>query len=122
MGMGDRGFRDSTENYCDSYVINISGSTATAVQGIDYKQPAAIFGFSFTPGEAGTTGDVVLLDGSATADANPQVWRAVISSGTVNFPQYGLMFARPLLVTAGIIVSATTVTGAFSLLFKPRYA
>lgn len=122
MSMGDRGWRDSTENYCDSYVINIAGTTATAIQGQDYKQPAALFGISFTPGEAGTTGDIVLRDGSATADSDAQAWRTVVSSGTVTFQSYVFEFTRGLTFNSGIVVSATTVTGALSLLYKPRYS
>lgn len=122
MSMGDRGWRDSQENYADGYVINISGTTATAIQGIDYKQPAAIFGISFTPGEAGTTGDISFLNGSATGDTNPQVWRAVVSSGTVTFQPYVFEFTRGLVFDTGIIVSATTVTGALSILYKSRYS
>lgn len=122
MSMGDRGWRDSQENYCDGYVLNIAGSTATALQGQDYKQPACIFAISFTPGESVTTGDISFLNGSATADTNPQIWRAVISSGTVAFPPYVVDFARGLVFDTGIIVSATTVTGALSVQYKSRYS
>ena len=122
MSMGDRGWRDSTENYCDGYVLNVAGTTATALQGQDYKQPAAIFGISFTPGEAGTTGDISILDGSATADTNPQTWRSIVSSGTVTFQSYIFEFPRGLVFNTGIIVSATTVTGALSILYKSRYS
>lgn len=121
MSMGDRGWRDSTENYCDSYVLNIAGSSATAMLGRDYLQPVVLFGISFTPGEAGTTGDISFLNGSATADTNTQLWRAIVSSGTVTFQSYVYEFPRGLVFDTGLIVSATTVTGALSLLYKSRY-
>lgn len=122
MSMGDRGWRDSTENYCDSYVLKVSGSTATGLLGQGIVQPIALFGISVTPTEAGTTGLVDILDSSATANADPTVWSVGIASGTVTFPNYVFEFPRGLALTAGLVITATTVTGSISLLYKPRYS
>lgn len=121
MSMADRGWRDSTENYADSYVLNVTGTTATALMGQDYKQPVALVGISITLNTSVGSGDVVLRDGSATGDADSQAWRLVVASGN-NGPFHATtMFARPLAFNSGIVVSATTVTGSISLLYKARY-
>lgn len=121
MSMADRGWRDSTENYADGYVINISGSTATAVNGIDFLQPVALVGITVAVNPSVASGDVVILDGSATADTNPQKWRVVVASAASQVYNCNVMFPRPLALNSGLIVSATTVTGAVSLLYKTRY-
>lgn len=122
MSLGDRGWRDSAENYCDGYVINVAGTTATAVMGVDYKQPVALLGFTVSVNPSVASGDVVILDGSATGDSNPQKWRIVIASAANQTFSHTQLFARPLAMDSGLIVSATTVTGAISLLYKPRYS
>ena len=121
MSMGDRGWRDSTENYCDGYTLDVNGSTATAVQGNTYKQPAAIFGISVTLNTSIGSGEVAINDSSATGDADPEVWSIAIASGTVPYT-YTAMFPRGLACNNGIVVTATTVTGDVVLLYKSRYS
>lgn len=121
MSMGDRGWRDSTENYCDPYVIKINGSTATAIQGNSYKQPAAIFGFSVSVNPSVATGQVDIIDSSATGDADATVWSCIIASGATPY-DYTFPFPRGLACNNGIVITATTVTGSINLLYKSRYS
>ena len=123
MPIAERGWSDRNENYADSYSKAIVGTTATAIMGVDYTQPAVIYSLSVYVGNAGATGDVMLVDGSATGDAgDTRVLRVHIASGAGGEQGRHLIFPRGLIFDKGIIVSATTVTGAVSLTYKPRYA
>lgn len=122
MSMAERGWRDSTENYCDGYKLTVNGSTATAVNGQDYKQPTAVFGLSITINTSVGSGLVTLVDGSATADAgDSRKWQVDLASGNGGPYTYQVAFARGLVFDTGLIISASTITGSVSLLYKPRY-
>lgn len=121
--IGGRGWNDKLENICDSYVIRIVGSTATAITVTGTRtDPAVIYGLSVTISEAGTTGRVDINDSSATGDADPNIWSVAIPSGTVNFQPYVMAFPRGMACTAGIVVTALTVTGNICVLYKTRYS
>ena len=119
--MGNRGWNDKLENYCDGYVIKVVGSTATAIQGDSYIQPAAIYGLSIAVNPSVGSGLVDIIDSSATGNADTTVWSVRIASGADKSTFYHMNFPRGLACNNGIVVTATTITGSISLLYKPRY-
>lgn len=122
MSLGDRGFRDSTENYCDSYIWNINGSSATGVLGQAISQPIAVFGISVTLNAAVGSGDFSLVDASSTGDTTPVLWKVTVSSGSAAGYRYDFPFPRGLAFNNGLVLSAATVTGTICVLLKARYS
>jgi len=126
MSLAGRTWHDSTENYCDGYVLKVSGSTATAILGNSYSQPVSIFGISITVNSEVSTGLVDFRDSSATGDNDPTIWSVRITSGSIvgvaGFQQYVMPFYRGLTFNNGIVITATTVTGSISVLYKARYS
>lgn len=121
MGISERGWTDRIENYCDGWTKRIIGTTSTAVLGQDYAQPAVVYAITVSFNTSVGSGDVVLVDGSATGDANDaRRWTIHLASGA-NRAVETVPFPRGLVFETGLIVSATTVTGSVSLLYKPRY-
>lgn len=119
MTMGDRGWRDSTENYCDYWSLTIVGSTATAISG-QGLQAIALVGGSITVNPGTASGSIQILDSSATANADPVVATFNISTGTQSYV-LPLTFARPVALNNGLVVTAATVTGSINLVYKVRY-
>lgn len=122
MSMGDRGWRDSTENYCDGYTLKVNGSTATAIIANSFSQPATIFGISVSVNPAIGSGQVDIRDSSATGDNDTTVWSIIVASAASQTYTYVMPFPRGLACNNGIVVTATTVTGSISLLYKARYS
>lgn len=123
MGIGNRSWNDKNENYTDAYTLRISGTTATAIMGKDYKQPAVVYGLTFSCNPIVGSGDIVLVDGSATADSgDSRLFICTIATATNSTPFVQCVnFLKGLVFNSGIIVSATTVSGAINLEYKPRY-
>jgi len=122
MSMGDRGWRDSTENYCDGYALKVVGSTATAILGNSYSQPMALFAISVAANPSVGSGLVDFIDSSATGDADTTIWSVKIASGNSDgFQAYTMAFPRGLALNNGLVITATTVTGSISVLYKARY-
>ena len=122
MGLGDRGWSDKLENYADSYLLALTATTVTAIQGQDYKQPAVVYSLSICVNPSTGSGDVTLVDGSATADSgDTRKIRVAISSAISQNFAYHAAFPRGIAFNTGIIVSATTCTGAITVTYKSRY-
>lgn len=122
MSLGNKSWNDKVENYGDGYNLVLSGTIATGVYGTQLQQPVVVYAITVTLSQnAGASGSVVLVDGSATADSgDPRRFTSVFASGqnsvlVQNFPR-GIVF------NSGCIVSATTVTGALNLNCIARYS
>lgn len=124
MALGDRGWTDRAENYVDSYVKSVAASTADNVMGIDVNQPVVVFSVTIAHSQALASGDLTLVDTSATGDAGTAKFRAVIASAaTTSRPgPFHVAFPRGIYFDSGLIVSATDVTGAITVTYKPRYS
>lgn len=123
MPLGDRSWRDSTENYVDAYTIRVNGTTATGVSGTDLAQPHVVYSVTLAVSQAGSTGDFALVDGSATGDSgDARIFRTRVASGTSGERTQHFAFPRGLVCDTGLIVSATTITGDVTIGYKRRYA
>lgn len=120
MPFGDRGWRDSIENYCDGYVLKVNGSTATSAPGAG-SAPVALYAISITVNPSVGSGQVDIIDSSATANADTTVWSVAIPSAASQVFSYEAMLPRGLALNNGLVITATTITGSISLLYKQRY-
>lgn len=128
MPMAERSWNDSRENYVDGYVLDFTATTVTAInssgQSPYLSRPIVLFGITVTLSQAGASGDIALVDGTASADTgDTRKWRGVISSAitTDRNNAFHVGFPRGLFFDKGIMVSATTVTGAISLQYMNRF-
>lgn len=124
MGIGDRGWSDRSENYADGYTISVNGTTATAIiaSAGDVLSPAVLYSITVSVNPAVGSGEVALLDTSATGDATGQKYRVRIASAASQVFHNTDSFPRGLVFEKGIVVSALTVSGAISLTYKARYS
>lgn len=124
MGLGDAGWNDRVENYADGWTKRVTASTAeNLVTTGNIKQPVVVYSITVTVSQGATvSGDVSLVDTSATADAGTARWRGVISSASPNAGMLHADFPRGMRFDDGVVVSATAVTGAISITYKPRYS
>lgn len=122
MPFGDKSWSDRAENYAGGYTKNITGTTSTTVMEVDYTQPAVVYSFTVAVGNAGATGEVSLIDGSATADTDTTMFAMKVASGLGEQGTQHFTFPRGISFDKGIVISATTVTGNVSLTYKRRYA
>ena len=119
--MAERSWQDREENYADGYTLSIKGTTATALVSDGIAQPVVLYSVSVMANAALGSGEVVLKDSSASADAdNTGRYRVAWASGAGTF-QHGASFPRGMVFNQGLIVSALTVTGAVNLTYKARY-
>jgi hypothetical protein len=129
MGLGEASWHDSNENYADGWTKFVSASTAENVVGVliggtDYKQPVVVYSITVAASQAVASGEVVLVDGSATGDSgDTRRFRCVIASAATTDRQgpAHFDFPRGIRFDTGLIVSAATLTAAISLTYKPRY-
>lgn len=118
----DRTWADRIENYADGYLLAVAGTTATGAHGTDLKQPMVVYSVTLTLNASLGSGDVSLVDGSATGDAgDTRRFRAVVASAAGASFSAHYMFPRGMVFDTGLLVSATTVTGAVTLTYKMRY-
>ncbi len=125
MGLGDRGWVDRAENYVDGYTKLLTASTADNLLGIDINQPIVVFSVTLSVSQALASGDLVLVDTSATGDAGTSKWRVVVASGVTTDRNFGVIhaaFPRGLAFDSGVVVSGTTVTGSVAITYKARYS
>jgi len=126
MGIGERSWMDRTENYADGYTLTINASTADNVLGVDIKAPVVVYSLTVACSQANASGEVALVDGSATADSgDTRRFRAVMTSAGATTKPRGWMhadFPRGLVFETGLIVSAATCTGAVNITYKRRYS
>lgn len=124
MGMGDSGWADRRENYADGFARYVTVSTAENLLGIDQKQPVVVYSITISPSQANASGDITLVDTSATGDAGTARFRAVIASSvTTDRPgPIHAVFPRGIVFSDGVVVSATTLTAAITLTYKARYS
>ena len=122
MPLGNDRWSDSKENYVHGYYKSIVGTTSTAILGNDYLQPVVVFSLTVAIGNAGATGEVSLIDSSATADTDGTTRIATkIASGAGGEMGRHIAFARGVIFNKGVVVSATTITGNISISYRPRY-
>jgi len=127
MPLGDRGWNDRQENYADGYLLNVVGTTATGLDSSGdspYRsRPLVVYSVTVTVNPAVGSGDVALIDGTATADSgDTRLFRCKVASGAGQVFAEHFAFPRGLVFDKGLIVSATTVTGDIGITYKQRYA
>jgi hypothetical protein len=124
MGMAERTWQDRAENYADGYSKQLTASTAENVIGIDVKRPVVVYSVTLCPSQNNASGEVVLVDGSATGDSgDSRRFRVTVASAATTDRQ-GIAhadFPRGIVFETGLIVSAATCTGALNISYKPRY-
>lgn len=125
MGMSELSWSDRQENYADgTYTKKTNVSTADNIMGIDTKRPIVLWSITISPTVRLTTGDISLVDTSATGDAGTQRFVFSVASGaTTTLPDGGTHcdFPRGIVFQNGLVVSATTVTAGIALTYKARY-
>ncbi len=124
MPMAERSWVDRNENYADGYTYSITASTADNIMGIDKKQPIVLYSITISLSQAVASGEVALVDGSATGDSgDTRKFRFVCASGvtTARPDRIHCDFPRGMVFDKGLIVSAATCTGALVLTYKARY-
>lgn len=120
-GLPGQSWRDSSENYVNSYSINIKGSTATAAHlSEDVTIPCALYSVSLYLNPSVGSGEVSLRDGRGTGTAGNTRWSATVASAASQVYAISEMFTRGVVFASGIVVSAVTVTGNVNLTFKQR--
>lgn len=127
MALGDRSWSDRSENYADGYLLAVAGTTATAINSSGNSpylaRPVVVYSLTVSVNPSVGSGDVSLVDGTASADAgDTRRFRVIIASGVGTQVAEHFEFPRGIVFDAGLIVSATTVTGAISLTYKNRYS
>ena len=126
MGMAERSWADNKENYADGYTLSLNASTADNVIGIDIKRPVVVYSITLTPSQNNASGEVALVDGSATGDSgDTRKFRFTVTSGGTTTRNPAVLhadFPRGIVFETGLIVSAATCTGALSISYKPRYS
>jgi len=127
MPIGDRGWSDRQENYADAYTLLVVGTTATAINSSGdspYKlQPIVLYSVTVTVNPAVGSGDIALIDGTASADSgDARLFRCNVASAAASVFEAHFPFPRGMVFDKGIIVSATTITGAINMTYKNRYS
>ena len=121
-GLAGQSWLDSQENYAQGYTINIKGTTATAAHlSEDVTIPCALYAVTLALNPSVGSGEVTLKNGKGTATAGSNVWTAEIASAASQTYVLHATFPRGMIFSSGLIVSAATITGSVSLLFKQRY-
>lgn len=125
MAIADRGWSDRAENYVDSWALAISGTTATAINSSGNSpyldQPIVIYSLTVSVNPAVGSGDVSLIDSTSSGDVTPLMVRMVIASAASQTYTETISFPRGLVFGSGVLVSATTITGAVTISYKDRY-
>lgn len=124
MGLAENFWKDRQENYADGFTKTFTASTAENVLGIDIARPVIVYSVAFTVSQNNASGELALVDGSATADSGDTRkarWR-VASGGTTERDLGGLSntFPRGMIFQTGLIVSAATLTGDVTITYRPR--
>ena len=126
MPMAEKSWNDRNENYADGWRKVLTATTADSVITTgDEVRPAVVYSVTVSVSQTNASGDIVLVDGSATGDSgDTRRWSAVIASGVSTDRNVGVIhadFPRGIVFDTGLIVSATTVTGHISITYKMRY-
>lgn len=122
MGLAEDFWQDRRENYADGYAKALNASTAENLMGIDIKRPVVVYSVTLFPSQANASGEVALIDSSATGDAGTTVFRATVASAATTDRQSGVHcdFPRGIKFQNGIVVSAATVTGSLNISYRAR--
>lgn len=123
MGISERGWNDRLENYTDIYTLDVAGSVTTALN-IDVSQPVVVYSISVLGNTSVASGDVTLRDASSTAAvvAGDRKHHTVLASAAQSQSFYFAdSFPKGVVFNNGIVVSASTVTGAINISYKLRY-
>lgn len=123
MSMGNRSWDDKKENYADMYVKTVAVSTAENMVGVDLKGPVVIYSITIAHSQANASGEIALIDASATADVTPVKFRARIASAATTDRQSPAHydFPRGIFFDTGVIVSAATLTADINVSYYKRY-
>ena len=126
MGIAERSWCDSRENYADGWRKVLTASTADSVITTgDEVRPAVVYSITLSVSQNNASGDLSLVDGSASGDSgDTRKWSVQIASGATTDRNLGVIhadFPRGLVFDTGLIVSAATVTGHVAITYKMRY-
>lgn len=125
MGLAENGWEDRRENYADgAYTKILDVSTADNIMGIDVKRPIVLYNVVLSPSQTNASGMLTLVDTSATGDAGTQKFVYVITSAATTSRQSGVSieFPRGLVFNDGLVVSALTLSGGVTLVYKARHS
>ena len=126
MPMAENGWSDRAENYADGWRKVLTATTADSVITTgDEIRPAVVYSVTLSVSQTNASGDLSLVDGSASGDSgDTRKWSCAIASGVTTDRNVGVIhadFPRGIVFNYGLIVSATTVTGHVAITYRSRY-